>query len=225
MRRRTLLRGVLGLPAAAWPLAPLLPPLLGFARPETLVQRSAEFAEIGNSIQMTLALPTLIRDNDLEALASIDSGFDTTIETTLKVWEHGTRQLVATRTIVVKLRRDPWQKNYLLRTKGSTGWIKRSFSERAEAIEAAVTLDGVKVCSASLLERGGEAGPFYFVEVLAMRNPLRVQRGGGGGTETRRGQGRDAEWFRRLVETLAGERARAEQVVHVRTNPFFLLPR
>jgi hypothetical protein len=89
-----------------------------------------------------------------------------------------------------------------------------------------VTLDGVRVCSASLLERGGEAGPFYFVEILAMRNPLRPSGGeGDDGTETRRGQGRDAEWFRRLVEQLAGERARAEQIVHVRTNPFFLVPR
>lgn len=214
VRRRVLLGAALGLP------------LLGFARPETLVQRPAEFAEIGNSIQMTLALPTLIRKSDLEALASIDSGFDTTLEYTLKVWEHGTRRLVATRTLVLKLRRDPWKKSYLLRTKGSSGWIKRSFDSRDEAIAAAVTLDGVKICSASLLERGGEAGPFYFVEILAMRNPL--QSGGGegdDGTETRRGQGRDAEWFRRLVETLAGERARAEQIVHVRTNPFFLVPR
>jgi hypothetical protein len=213
LARRTFVGAVLGLP------------LVAFARPETLVQRSAEFAEIGNSIQMTLALPTLIRDNDLEALASIDSGFDTTVEYTLKVWEHGTRRLLATRTLVLKLRRDPWKKSYLLRTKGTTGWIKRSFDDRDEAIAAAVTLDGVKVCSASLLERGGEAGPFYFVEVLAMRNPLRAPRADDGGTETHRGQGRDAEWFRRLVENLAGERARAEQVVHVRTNPFFLLPR
>lgn len=214
LRRRVLLGAALGLP------------LLAFVRPETLVQRPAEFAEVGNSIQMTLALPMLIRDNDLEALASIDSGFDTTIEYTLKVWEHGTRRLVATRTIVLKLRRDPWKKHYLLRTKGSTGWVKRSFESRDEAIAAAVMLDGVKVCSASLLERGGEAGPFYFVEILAMRNPLRAAGAeDGGGTETHRGQGRDAEWFRRLVETLAGERARAEQVVHVRTNPFFLVPR
>lgn len=214
VRRRVLLGAALGLP------------LLGFARPETLVQRPAEFAEIGNSIQMTLALPTLIRKSDLEALASIDSGFDTTLEYTLKVWEHGTRRLVATRTLVLKLRRDPWKKSYLLRTKGSSGWIKRSFDSRDEAIAAAVTLDGVKICSASLLERGGEAGPFYFVEILAMRNPLQSVGGeGDDGTETRRGQGRDAEWFRRLVETLAGERARAEQIVHVRTNPFFLVPR
>lgn len=214
VRRRTLLGATLGLP------------LLAFARPETLVQRSAEFAEIGNSIQMTIALPTLIRKSDLEALASIDSGFDTTIEYTLKVWEHGTRRLVATRTLLLKLRRDPWKKHYLLRTKGSSGWVRRSFESRDEAIEAAVTLDGVRVCSASLLDRGGEAGPFYFVEILAMRNPLRsAGNGGDDGTETRRGQGRDAEWFRRLVETLAGERARAEQVVHVRTNPFFLVPR
>lgn len=213
VRRRVLLGAALGLP------------LLGFVRPETLVQRAAEFAEIGNSIQMTLALPTLIRKGDLEAMASIDSGFDTTLEYTLKVWEHGTRRLVATRTLVLKLRRDPWKKSYLLRTKGSSGWVKRSFETRDEAIAAAVTLDGVRICSASLLERGGEAGPFYFVEILAMRNPLQAGDEGDDGTETRRGQGRDAEWFRRLVETLAGERARAEQIVHVRTNPFFLVPR
>lgn len=211
--RRAVLAGLLGAP------------LLGFARPETLTKRSAKFAEVGNSIQMTLSLPALIRDNDKEALDSINSGFDTTLEYTIKVWEHGTRRLMASRVIVLKLRRDPWKKHYLLRTKGSSGWIHRSFQTRAAAIAAAVTLDGIKVCSASRLVRGGEAGPYYFVEILAMRNPLRKRRGSDHGTETRRGQGRDAEWFRRLVETLAGERARAEQVVHVRTNPFFLLPR
>jgi len=213
VRRRTVLAGVLGAP------------LLAFVRPESLSKRSAKFAEVGNSIQMTLSLPSLIRAKDQEALKSIDSGFDTTFEFTLDVWEHGTRELVASRTLVLKLRRDPWKKHYLLRTKGSSGWIKRSFEDRAAAIEAAVTLDGVKICSAARLTRGGEAGPFYFVEILALRNPLRKRGGGEGGTETRRGQGRDAEWFRRLVETLAGERALAEQVVHVRTNPFFLLPR
>lgn len=213
VRRRTVLGGL------------LTAPLLAFARPESLVKRAAEFAEVGNSIQMTLSLPALIRANDQEALASINSGFDTTLEYTIKVWEHGTRRKVASRVIVLKLRRDPWKKHYLLRTKGSSGWIRRTFSKRADAIEAAVTLDGIKVCSASRLERGGEAGPFYFVEILAMRNPLRKRRGSGRGTETHRAQGRDAEWFRRLVETLAGERARAEKVVHVRTNPFFLLPR
>ncbi len=203
----------------------LTAPLVGFARPEALTQRAAQFAEIANSIQMTVALPVLIRATDEAALKSIDSGFDTTLEYTLKVWEHGTRRLVASRIVIIKLRRDPWKKHYLLRTKGNSGWVKRSFATRAKAIEAAVTLDGIKVCSASKLDRGGEAGPFYFVEILAMRNPLRKRRGGGRGTETHRGQGRDAEWFRRLVETLAGERARAEKVVHVRTNPFFLLPR
>ncbi len=213
LRRRTLVGGALTVP------------LVGFARPESLTKREAEFAEIGNSIQMTITLPGLFRSRDQEALDSIDSGFDTTIEYRIKVWEHGTRTLVATRTLVLKLRRDPWKKHYLLRTKGTTGWIKRSFAKRKQAISAAVTLDGIKVCSASSIQRGGEAGPFYFVEILALRNPLRRGRGGNNGTETRRGQGRDAEWFRRLVETLAGERARAEQVVHVRTNPFFLLPR
>ncbi|MCH9681542.1 MAG: hypothetical protein K0V04_08925 [Deltaproteobacteria bacterium] len=209
----------------AWISGALTVPLWGFARPETLLQRQAEFAEIGNSIQMTIELPALIRLGDEAAIKSIDSGFDTTLEYTLKVWEHGTRRLVGSRTLVVKLRRDPWKKHYLLRTKGSSGWIKRSFAKRTQAIEAAVTLDGIKVCSASKLDRGGEAGPFYFVEILALRNPLRKRRGDKRGTETHRGQGRDAEWFRRLVETLAGERARAEKVVHVRTNPFFLLPR
>ncbi|MCA9711346.1 MAG: hypothetical protein KDK70_36240 [Myxococcales bacterium] len=211
LRRRTLLGGLLGAP------------LLAFARPDTLPKRGAEFAEVGNSIQMTLALPALIRSNDEEALESINSGFDTTLEFTIKVWEHGTRRLMASRIIVLKLRRDPWKKHYLLRTKGSTGWVQRTFDDRTAAIAAAVTLDGVKVCSASRLERGGEAGPFYFVEILAMRNPLRKRRGGDG-AETHRAD-RDADWFRRLVETLAGERARAEKVVHVRTNPFFLVPR
>ncbi|MCA9655828.1 MAG: hypothetical protein KC501_38335 [Myxococcales bacterium] len=211
--RRVLLGGALGLP------------LLAFVRPESLAKRPAEFAEVGNSIQMTISLPALIRGNDEEALASIDSGFDTTLEYRVTVWEHGSRLKIASRTLVLKLRRDPWKKHYLLRTKGSSGWIKRSFESREEAIAAAVTLDGIRICSASDLTRGGEAGPFYFVEIMAMRNPLSRGRGEGRGTETHRGQGRDAEWFRRLVETLAGERARAEKVVHVRTNPFFLVPR
>jgi len=213
IRRRALLGGAVALP------------VLAFARPESLVKRSAEFAEVGNSIQMTIALPTLIRKRDAEALASIDSGFDTTLEYKLTVWEHGTREKIASRTLVLKLRRDPWKKHYLLRTRGNTGWIRRSFAKRADAIEAAFTLDGIKVCSASSLERGGEEGPFYFVEVFAMRNPLRRGRDRGRGTETHRGTGRDADWFRRLVETLAGERARAEKVVHIRTNPFFLVAR
>jgi hypothetical protein len=83
-----------------------------------------------------------------------------------------------------------------------------------------VKLDRVRVGSASDLERGS-GGPYYFVTVLALRNPIVSDRDGN--EASGRGQGRDLEWFGKLVEVLAGERAQAEEVVHVKTNAFYLV--
>lgn len=198
-------------------------PALGMARPDTLPSKKAVFEEIGNSIMMTIALPTLFRRADKDALASIDSGFDTTLRFTLDVWEHGTREHLGTRTIVRKIRRDPWKKKYVVRTKGTSGWVTRTFDKREDAIEAAITLDRVKVVAASKLERGGEEGPFYFVTVLAMRNPIADDTEAD--RKKRRRLGRRDEWFSRPVDVLAGEQAVAEEIIQIRTNPFYLVPR
>lgn len=210
--RRALLAGLLAAPA------------LAFVRPDTLPLKKAVFEEIAASVQMTLSLPALFRKTDKEALASIDSGFDTTLQFEVDLWEHGTRRQLASRSIVVKIRRDPWSSRYVVRTQGSTGWVRRTFTTRDAAIEAAVTLDRVRICDAALLQRGTQDdGPFYFVTVLAMRNP--IKDAAAPGRRRRRGGDRDLEWFGRLVDALAGERARAEELVQTRTNPFFLLSR
>lgn len=215
MKRRAFTLGALAVPC-----------LLGFARGKEPPSRKTVFEEVGSSVLMTLALPDLVRKTDAEALDSIKSGFDTTLRYELRVWQQvvgAKKRLISERVVVVKIRQDPWKKRYLVRVRVRGGWRKRFFAERDKAIEAATTLTRVKIAAVSDLERGVD-GPYYFVEVLAMRNPLvhgahRNKRASG------RASGRDLEWFGRLVEVLAGERAKAEKVVHVRTNPFFLVPR
>lgn len=209
VRRREMLAGL----AAA--------PMLAFARPESLTSKKARFEESGESIRMTLALPTLIRARDTDALKSIDSSFDTTIRYSLRLWEYGTRNLVSSRVVVVKIVLDPWKKRYVVSRRGTGGWSKRFFADRDAAVAAATTLRKQVVGPLAKLGRGTD-GPYYFVEVLALRNPL--ENTGKDARARGRGGGRDLQWFSRLVDTLAGERARAERVVHVRTNPFFLLP-
>ena len=208
-RRRSFLAALAALPG------------LGLARADALPRRKAKFGEIASSVQMTLSLPRLIRLTDTEALASIDSGFDTTLEFRVTLWEHGSREQVAHRIIVVKIGWNPFIERYVVKTKGSTGWVQRTFKSRTAAIEAAVTLDRIRLAAADDLTRGTyEDGPFYFATVLAMRNPIKEELGSG--ARRRRRGDRDLVWFGHLVETLAGERARAEEVVHVRTNYFFL---
>ncbi len=209
MRRRTCLRGFAAMP------------LVGFVRPDALPYKRAAFEEVGNSVLLTVSLPALFRRYDREALASLDSGFDTRLVFTLKLWQHGSRRLIATTEVLVKVRRDPWKKRYVVAVGELGTWTKRTFVDRDAAIAAAVRLERIRVAAASDLERG-EDGPYYFVSILAQRNPLDVDVSTGGDG---RGQGRDLEWFGRLVDVLAGERAQAEETVHVRTNPFYLVPR
>ncbi len=171
---------------------------------------------------MTLDFPSLIPARDADALKSIDSGFDTTLRYSLRVWEYGTREMVTSRVVVVKIRRDPWKKRYVVSRRGEAGWTKRFFEKREAAVVAATSLTRQKVASVAQLERTHEGGPYYFVEVLALRNPIDAPTDKD--TQTRgRGGGRDLEWFSRLVDTLAGERARFEEKVHIRTKPFYLV--
>ncbi len=209
LRRREMLAGLVAAPMVA------------LVRPESLAARRAAFEEAGDNVRMTLALPTLIRGRDEEALKSIDSSFDTTIRYSLRLWEYGTRNLVSSRVVVVKIRRDPWKKRYVVSRRGTGDWSKRYFADRDAAVAAATSLRKQVVGPLAKLERGTQ-GPYYFVEVLALRNPL-----DGTGKDARasgRGGGRDLQWFSRLIDNMAGERARAEEVVHVRTYPFYLLP-
>jgi len=197
---------------------------LGLARPDKLTHRKAVFEEIGSSVMMTIAMPTLFRRGDEDALFSIDSGWDTTLQFTVDVWERGSRRHVGTRVIVRKIRWDPWKKKYVVRTKGSSGWVARTFSKRADAIAEAVALDRVRVVASRDLTRGGEAGPFYFVTITALRNPIEDSTSSKPRGPRRSGR-RDLELFGRLVDVLAGEQAVAEEVLNIKTNPFFLVPR
>jgi hypothetical protein len=200
-----------------------LVPLCGFARGDTLTLRKATFEEIGGAVVMSIDLPGLFRWYDTEAFDALDSNLDNTLQFTLRVREYGTRQKLVERTLIRKVRRDPWKKKYVVSTREGKRWAKRIFDSRDDAVAFSVALDRVRIADTSDLERG-EAGPYYYVEVLALRNPLsgrdRTRRG-----SSDRSRGRDLEWFGRLVEVFAGERAIAEEVVHVRTNPFYLLPR
>ncbi|MCR9160087.1 MAG: hypothetical protein ACE37F_37810 [Nannocystaceae bacterium] len=201
-------------------LAGLVAAPIALARPTDTVK--ARFEEVGKTVRMTLALPGLISARDADALKSIDSSFDTTLRYSLRLVEYGTRDLISSRIVVVKIRRDPWKKRYVVsRRSGGGGWSKRFFTKRAEAVAAATTLDRQVVGAVSQLERTGD-GPYYYVEVLALRNP--IDNPDGDDRKRGRGGARDLELFARLVDSMVGERARAEKKVHVRTNPFYLLP-
>jgi len=210
VRRRDLLRGFVAMPVVAV-ARPNMPP----------VKLVATFEEVGSSVLMTLSLPTLFRKYDKDALESIDSGFDTSLHFTLKVWQHGKNRLIETREVLVRIRRDPWKKRYVVSTREGGEWSKRTFTDRESAVAAAVKLDRVRIAAAAALERGEDA-PDYFVTVFAQRNPLEPADDFAGSTSA---QGRDLEWFGRLVDVLAGERALAEETVHVRTNRFYLVSR
>lgn len=209
MKRRQWLQGAIVMPVAV------------VARPEPVTRRRAVFEEAGSSVLMTMSLPMLFRRYDKDALESIDSGFDTTIELTIKLWQHGTNRVIGTHEVLVRIRRDPWKQRYVVSTRADGTWTKRSFDERDAAVAAAVKLDRIRIAATSELERGDD-GPTYFVTVFAQRNPLEPSPDFAASTSA---QGRDLEWFGRLVDVLAGERAQAEETVHVRSNPFYLVER
>ena len=209
MKRRVFLAGAVSLPVVA------------LSRPEALL-RKARFEEVGTSVLMTVALPGLVKPYDTDALASIDSGFDTTLQYNMRLLETPSRKVIGSQVVVVKVRFDPWKKKYVVSRRSGKGWAKQTFTKRDDAIKAATTLSRVRVASTSDLERG-DAGPYYFVEVLAMRNP-RQAKGRRRSKASGRGGGRDLEWFGNLVDVLVGEKAKAEETVHVRTYPFYLVP-
>jgi hypothetical protein len=213
VRRRALLVGIGALA------------LTGLTRVEALPMRTAVFEEVGDSVLMTVELPELLRKGDREALASIDSGFETSLVYEIKLLEHGTLGELTTLRQVVGIHYDLWHKRYVVESRDpSGGAAKRYFGRRAAAISHAVTLRRLRIARASALERGPD-GPYYIATIHAMRNPMRSSSMTRPTPAGGRGHGRSPGWFRRLVEFLGGSQPVAEEVVHVRTNPFFLQPR
>lgn len=199
-------------------LAGLVVAPIAFARSKT-EKRRAKFEEAGEHVRMTLALPGLISLRDTDALKSIDSSFDTTLRYSLRLLRYGSDQLISSRTVVVKIRRDPWKKRYVVSRRSGGGWTKRFFEERNAAIAAATTLERQIVGPVDQLERTGD-GPYYYVRILGLRNPIEHADDDSGD----RGRGRDLYLFSRLVDSMAGERPRAEKEVRLVTNAFYLLP-
>jgi hypothetical protein len=199
--------------------------LAGFARPDTLPTRVATFEEVGDSVLMTVAFPELLRARDREALASIDSGFETTLVYEVKIFEYGSAAAFASLRHVAKIHYDHWQKQYVVQSREASGAAaNRYFGRQGAAISHAVSLKRLRIARASSLKRGDD-GPYYFVTIRAMRNPLGAKGARRAGAASGRGQGRSPGWFRRVVEFMSGSQPRAEETLHVRTNPFYLVPR
>jgi hypothetical protein len=199
---------------------------MGAVRPDTLLLRRARFEEVGAAVMVTVAFPELLRARDREAMASLDSGFETTLVYDLMLHEHGTNRVLEQHRRVVKVRYDYLNRRYEVTTRDDGGTrARRFFKRRSDAAAAAVELRRMRVGRTEGLGRG-EAGPFYYVTVLGQRNPLTPTQGEPGlDPGTGRAQGRDTRWFRRFVNFLAGELPEAEETVRFRTQPFYLRSR
>jgi len=201
---------------------------MGLGGAEVILHRRAVFEEVGAHVLMTLALPELLPATDVDGLAAIDSGFATVFRYRFATFQTGVSVARVRHERTVRLQYDLWNKRYEVTTEDEGGIrATRVFLTRSEAIAAAVELRRVRVVSTSGLGRG-PSGPYSFVTVHAQRNPLEPEGEGGPPGDDTRGApvpGRDVRWFATLVDFLAGDRAEAEVELHVRTNPFYLVPR
>lgn len=194
----------------------------GMVRSDPVALRRARFEEVGNSVLMTVDVPKLIRPTDRQALASIDSGFATTLTFDVGVFELGATEPITTLYVVKKIQYDLWTQRYVVVVREpGRGAAKRYFKTRDQAVKAALTLDRLRIVRASQLTRG-EDGPYYYARIIAQRNPLSQEGTVGADGRT---QERNVRWFTRLIDFLAARPPEAEETVAVRTNPFFLLPR
>ena len=214
MKRRQLLAGV---------------PAVGFTalfRPETFVIRKAVFEEVGDSVLMSTVFPELLRKRDREAVASIDSGFTTTLVFDIAVLEYGTNQTIAQVRRVVELRYHLYLKKYEVVVRhGSVLAPPRYFTQRDAAIDAGLEMRRVRIVGANRLRRQPARG-YYYVTVLGQRNPTDSIRGIHDlDPEAGRAQGRDVRWFSRFLDFLAGDVPQAEETLVVRTQPFYLVQR
>lgn len=211
MKRRVFLGGSL-----------VLPPLL--LRGEAILVRRAQFEEGGDWLLMTLDLPELFPARDREALDSIDSGFATVVRYDLELHRlglTGPQKLIA---LEARIQYDLWNQRYVV-----SGYAdgqrttRRTFAGRADAIRAVTKLQRIRIAKTADLGRGAN-GPYYYVVVVARRNPVDPATVAGLDPATR-ARGSDVRWFARLLDFLADRAPDAEETLSVRTNPFYLLPR
>ena len=197
---------------------------LGAVRPEPLVFRRARFEELGKHVVMTARFPELLRVRDREAMAGLESGFETKLVFDMAVYEHGTDNMIARHHRVVKVVFHYMKKEYLLTvTMDGKTVVRRWLPTRQAAVEAAVTFRRVPVVRTAGLARG-EDGPFYYVTIVGQRNPIDEAFAEPGlAPGAGRAQGRDTRWFNSFVNFLAGDLPRAEASLRVRTQPFYLV--
>jgi hypothetical protein len=207
----------------------LLPFTGGALRPEPWPLRRATFEELGDVVTLTVELPGLFPGWDLDALASIDSGFATRVVMEVKLYALRGASPIARVQRECSVQFDLWTKDYAVATRDAAGsTVRRRYPLRADAIVAASTIERLPLMEARSLQRAvaGGRGPYYLATIVAQRNPIApdpaptslpsaaVASATSGGT-----------WFARFVDTLAPPPPEAERTVRLRTNPFYLVPR
>lgn len=188
---------------------------------EVLRPRKARFEEVGDTVLMTVGLPELLLTADTAAMTSLEAAFTTVLTYEIAVYRGREREPFERRRVVVRLHWNAWKERYVVTVEEpGRGLTTRAFSDRDEAIAAAVTLERLRILEAVALERGNDAT--YFATVVGQRNP--VDRGllsPGSGGEPRVGS-----TFSRWLGIFIRAQQRAEKTVAIKTSPaFYLVPR
>ncbi|RMG93497.1 MAG: hypothetical protein D6705_18610 [Deltaproteobacteria bacterium] len=217
MKRRRFLAAFGGVAAAPW--------LIAARSRDHYLFRRARFFDHGGYVSMSMGFPELLRASDRDAMAWVDSGFETVLRYRIIVVDRKARREVEQRVHLVTLRFDFLQGDrYEVKARqGGRTLFRRYYDERRAAVDAATHLARVPIADTSRLVRGGPGGPSYSVAVVAQRNPLGPdEQGPGADPAVARAQDRDVQWFGRLVGFLVGEVPEAEVTVRLRTQPFYL---
>lgn len=208
-------RGVLALAAAV----PLLTAAGGEEAPRT---RRARFEEVGDTVLMTVSLPELLLTADGEAMAALEAAFVTTLTYEIAMYRGREREPTARRRVVVRVQWNAWKERYVVTVEEpGRGATTRQYTDRDDAIAAAVTLERLRIAETGDLERGPDVT--YFATVVGQRNP--VERGllsPGPGGETRRVASTFSHWIAIFIRA----QQRAEKSITIKTSPaFYLVPR
>lgn len=198
--------------------------MTGVGGRELLRLRRARFEEIGDSVLLSVSLPELLPARERDAMASIESGFATTLSFEIKLYRTGSTQVLARHLRVVKIQWNPWKERYSVQIQDpGLGPATRYFRERSQAIEKAVSIDRFRIALAAHLDRGRRAT--YFVTVVGQRNPL-DEPVAEAETTNGRGQGRDLSAFSRWIGIFIKSAPKAEKTFAVRSSPaFYLVPK
>lgn len=209
-------RGLLALGAAL----PLL--MAAGGELEVLRPRKARFEEVGDTVLMTVALPELLLTADTAAMTSLEAAFTTVLTYEIAIHRAREREPIEHRRFVVRIHWNAWKERYVVTAEEpGHGATTRMFTDRDEAIAAAVTLERLRIAQADALERGPEAT--YFATIVGQRNP--VDRGllsPGSTSEPRRVGSTFSRWLGLFIRA----QQRAEKTVAIKTSPaFYLVPR